>query len=360
MNRKILLGLSLLGTVVVIVVGMLTYRAWRQHEIAQTLAIATPNGIDEEMFVKIGGIDQYIQIRGDDRANPVILFLHGGPGISMIGLTPIFHAWEQHFTIVQWDQRGTGKTYGRNGRSSVAGSMTIDRMTKDGLEVVNFLRAHLHKDKIVLLGHSWGTVLGVRMIKLQPESFSAYVATGELVAKQENEAASYEIVLQRARAAHDAKAIRELEEIHPPPYRHLSALLVQRKWLDAYDIVSEREIFSTMMPVVAFAPNYSLLDIYDMQRATSFSQQTLYDEVNNFDSRELGIDFEVPYFIFEGDEDINTPTELAQHYFATIHAPAKDFFLLKGGGHSAVITMSDEFLKALVSRVRPLVTGATR
>ena len=332
----------------------LIVRAVGQHMVAQQLAITTPDGIDEAIFVKIGGIDQFVQIRGDNRANPVLLFLHGGPGISMVGLTTIFRPWEKYFTVVQWDQRGDGKTYGRNGGADEALGMTIDRMTKDGLEVADFLRHHLHKDKIVLLGHSWGTVLGVRMIKARPDLFSAYVATGELVAKQENELMSYNLVLDCARRAHNDEAVRELEDIHPPPYKDLPTLLVQRKWMDVCDLPSERNLFRNMAPAVAFAPNYSLKDIWDMQQATAFSQQTLFAALNPFDSRVLGLDFAVPYFIFEGDKDLNTPTILAQRYFATLHAPVKGFVLLKDAGHDAVLTVPDAFLKELVAHVRPL------
>ena len=318
------------------------------------LAIKSPPGIDEASFVKIGGIDQYVQIRGDDRANPVLLFVHGGPGISMVGLTALFRPWEKYFTVVQWDQRGDGKTYGRNGGPAEAPSMTIDRMTKDGIEVAEYLRAHLRKRKIVLLGHSWGTVLGVRMIKARPDLFSAYVATGELVAKQDNELTSYNIVLDLARAAHNSQAVKELEAIHPPPYKDLDTLLVQRKWMDVYDLPSERNLFRDLTPVVAFAPNYSLRDIYDMQMATAFSQHVLFGELNDFDARPLGVDFQVPFFIFQGDEDLNTPTVLARNYFATLHAPLKQFATLKGAGHDAVMTVPDVFLKELVARVRPV------
>ena len=355
MGRAILRGSAVVVTLLLLSLAAgLLYRAWRQHETAQTLAIKSPPGIDEASFVKIGGIDQFVQIRGDDRANPVILFVHGGPGISMMGLTTVFRPWEKYFTVVQWDQRGDGKTYGRNGGAAEASSMTIGRMTADGIEVAAYLRAHLHKKGIVLLGHSWGTVLGVRMIKARPDLFSAYVATGELVAKQDNELTSYNIVLDLARASHNAQAVKELEAIRPPPYKDLDTLLVQRKWMDVYDLPSERDLFRDMAPAVAFTPNYSLADIYDMHMATAFSQHVLFDELNNFDARPLGLDFQVPFFIFQGEEDLNTPTVLARNYFNTLHAPVKQFVTLKGAGHDAVMTVPDVFLKELVARVRPV------
>ncbi len=356
MARAILRGvMALIVLLVIVLLAALGYRAWRQHGTALALAITAPRGIDEARFVKIGGIDQFIQIRGEDRGNPVILILQGGPGISMLGLTPIFRSWERYFTVVQWDQRGTGKTYGRNGGRAEAPSMTIARMTQDGLEVAAFLRSRLHKDKIIVLGHSWGTVLGLRMVRQQPAMFSAYVGTGQLVDKAQNEQRSYAQLLAKVRAAHDAAGVAELTQLGPPPYRSLAALYAQRKWLTAYDTPAERDLTATLAPMILLAPNYSLQDLYDFRASTAFAQTVTYDEINAYDARKLGLTFAVPFFVFEGSQDNQTPTVLAQDYAATVRAPVKRFVLLPGGGHSAMLTMPDAFLKALLAYVRPIV-----
>ena len=347
-------GAAFIVVLMVVLLAALGYRAWRQHDVAQALAIHTPRGISEAAFVRIGGIDQFIQIRGEDRGNPVILILQGGPGISMIGLTPVFRPWEKYFTVVQWDQRGTGKTYGRNGGAAEAPLMTIDRMTRDGLEVAEFLRRHLHKDKIIVLGHSWGTVLGLRMVRQRPGMFSAYVGTGQLVDKAQNEERSYAQLMVKVRAAHDAEAIADLTRLGPPPYKTLDALYAQRKWLSAYDTAAERDLTANMTPMILFAPNYSLKDIYDFRAATAFAQSATYDEINAYDARKLGLSFDIPFFVFEGSEDNQTPTVLAADYFSTVRAPVKRFVLLNGGGHSAMLTMPDAFLKALLAYVLPL------
>jgi pimeloyl-ACP methyl ester carboxylesterase len=145
----------------VLLVGGLAYRAYCQHRKARALAIVTPSGIDEGLFARIGGIDQWVQIRGESRANPVILLLHGGPGFSYIPFTEIFRPWEKHFTVVQWDQRGAGRTYGRNGKAG-SGEMTIDRMVQDGLEVAEFIRKRLGTERVILLAHSWAQFSGWR------------------------------------------------------------------------------------------------------------------------------------------------------------------------------------------------------
>ncbi len=135
------------------------------------------------MFAPIGGIPQWITIKGDDRANPVILFLHGGPGNAMSPFADaMFAGWEKDFTLVQWDQRGAGRTYTKNG-PSVEPTMTLERMTDDGIEVAEFLKKHLGKDRIVLEGGSWGSVLGIRMAHARPDLFTRlcrHGAGGEL------------------------------------------------------------------------------------------------------------------------------------------------------------------------------------
>ena len=158
----------------------LAFRAYCQSKNAAAIRLASAASIDEGMFVSVGGIEQWVQIRGEDRNNPVVLVLHGGPGFSYVPFTPSFRSWEHSFTVVQWDQRGTGKTFGRNGKTG-SGEMSIDRMVRDAIEVAEFLTEHLHKRKVILFAHSWGTILGVPMAIKRPDLFSAYVGSGQIV-----------------------------------------------------------------------------------------------------------------------------------------------------------------------------------
>src|ERR1700735_3856824 len=164
--------LGLLGLLLILIVCAISYRAIRQHQNSAALAVRTPNGIDEGMFVPIGGINQWITIRGQNRDNPVVLFLHGGPGThTNLPDFSLATAGTPSFTLVQWDQRGAGKTFGSGGTSAT--DMTVDRMTLDGVELTQFLRGHLHKEKIILVGHAWGTILGIHMVKARPDLFYA-------------------------------------------------------------------------------------------------------------------------------------------------------------------------------------------
>jgi len=355
MRRWIVRGLGLLAFVVSVVVIAFGYRTWRQHENAVALAITTPNGIAETAFVKIGGIEQWVTIRGEDRDNPAILFLHGGPGGANSALAPLFRSWEKDFTVVQWDQRGAGKTFGLNGTDEAP--MTIDRMVRDGLELTHYLQAHLHKKQIILLGHSWGTELGVLMAKREPALFSAFVGTGFVVAKEEKEEILYTRLMLRLAAAHDEEGISALKKIGPPPYDSEREQDVERHLQNQFNVPDERDLQSNLTPVVLYAPDVSLLDIRALLNAPDYSAEALYKETLTYDARKLGPAFAMPFFIFNGDVDLTTPADLAKAYFETVEAPQKEFVILKGGGHSAVLTMPDVFLAELKTRVRPVAMG---
>ena len=185
---------------------------------ARDYAITSPNGIDEAKYVEVGGIEQWITIRGEDRNNPVLLFLHGGPGdaTNPWGYAG-FRLWLKHFTVVQWDQRGAGRTLGKNGSAS-AQTVTVDRMVQDGVELAALLTKSLGKNKVVLVGHSWGSMLGVLMAKARPELFYAFVGTGQVADPTKNYAVAYDALLKKAEALEDERAMRELRAVGPPPY----------------------------------------------------------------------------------------------------------------------------------------------
>jgi len=343
-------ALSIMALLVVAVGAILILRAHRQHATAQAIAIHTPNGIDEAQYVRIGGINQWIQIRGQDRDNPVLLCLHGGPGGSWLAQTALLLPWEKEFTVVQWDQRGAGKTLETTG-SSIADTMSVGRMAQDGIEVSEFLRNHLHKDKIVLLGFSWGSLLGIHMVKQRPDLFYAYVGTGQVSNMPKAQQMSYAYVLEKARAANDAKAVRNLEGIGPPPFDSMDQIGVLFQALGKYEWESDRNAGIGVFT----APNYSLWDIYNLIRGFArIPTFRIYHEMLSADLASLGPDFKIPIFFFQGAEDERTQAPLAKEYLEWLNAPHKEFVLFEGAGHFAALSMPSRFLQELVTRVRPL------
>jgi pimeloyl-ACP methyl ester carboxylesterase len=320
---------------------------------ARDYAITSPNGIDEGSYVKIGGIEQWITIRGEDRKNPVLLLLHGGPGdaTNPWGYAG-FRNWLKYFTVVQWDQRGAGRTFGRNG-GATASTITIERMTQDGVELAELLSKRLQKDKIVLVGHSWGSILGVFMAKARPELFYAFVGTGQVADPKRNYAVAYAALIEKATREGNSQALEELKEAGPPPYKDGKGYAVQRKWANRFE---GGDVFiASMLGFALTAPGYSIADINDWGDGQNVSAEHLVPVTSVLDAKLLGGDFAVPVFVIQGAEDFTTPTSLAKSYLDSLHAPSKAFATIDGAGHFAVFTKQDAFLKELRARVLPLI-----
>lgn len=314
-------------------------------------AINTAKGIDEASYVPIGGIDQWVTVRGQDRANPVLLFLHGGPGdVTYPSSFVIFAPWETHFTVVQWDQRGAGRTLKKTG-PAVAPTMTLDRMAQDGIELAEYLRKHLRKNKIIVVAHSFGAILGLRMVRARPDLFYAYVGTGEPGEETKNWSVAYDALLKKAEVTGNQHAFDELKRIGPPPYPSREGYQVQRKWSNIFEGANEF-LFGTI-GLTLVAPGSSVEDFINSADGQMLSGERLFPQITPLTSKDLGLEFAVPMFFFQGSEDFTTPTELARQYLALIKAPRKEVVPIKGG-HFAVFMNSDQFLKELVALVSPL------
>jgi pimeloyl-ACP methyl ester carboxylesterase len=321
---------------------------------ARDYALATPNGVEEGRYVTIGGIEQWITIRGEDRRNPVLLFLHGGPGdtTNPWGYAA-FRSWLKAFTVVQWDQRGAGRTLGKSG-PSVAATLTIDRMTQDGIELAEMLRRTLQKDKIILVGHSWGSLLGIFMAKARPDLFSAFVGTGQVADPKRNYAVAYDALLEKATRLGEARAVRELKEVGPPPYADGRGYGVQRRWSNLFE--GADFFIASMVGFALNAPDYRPRDITDWFGGQMLSAERLVPQTSAtsaLTATALGGDFAIPVFVFQGAEDFTTPTSLARTLVQSIRAPRKAFVTIPGAGHFAVFMKRDAFLHELTARVLP-------
>jgi len=356
-----LIGVSLLVAACVFVavtaVG-LGFRAYRQHLAAETLAIRSPNGVQEAGFVDIGGIKQWIQIRGENRDNPVLLFVHGGPGGSTLPISSGWQPWEKHFTVVQWDQRGAGRTYGAAGET-LAPTMTLERMAQDGVELAEYLRRRLHKDRIVLVGHSWGSFLGIHIARQRPDLFYAYVGTGQVVGRTTFEKA-FALTIARlqtlAQSANNSTALAELASIAWQPDMIPNNRRLAEKWSNALGLPPPGT-FQLAGPIPPlFMPDVSLLDLYNWRKGAAFSARYLTGgdgPMVRRDLASLGLEFPIPMFFIEGDSDDITPGGPAEQYFNQITAPHKEFVWVRGGDHFIPFDRPDEFLTELVARVRP-------
>jgi pimeloyl-ACP methyl ester carboxylesterase len=309
-------------------------------------------GIDEKMFVPVGGIEQWITIRGFDKANPVLLLLHGGPGDATNPWAwGVLDGWTRPFVLVQWDQRGTGRTLGKSG-PGIASTITIDRMVEDGIELSEFLRTHLGKRKIIVVGHSWGSVLGTLMVKKRQDLFWAYVGTGQVVSGKRSYAVAYEELLKRARREHNEEAMRELESIGPPPYDNAAAKQqVQRKWANEFEGAGMFLARAAGLGVIA--EGYTLADVNDWLQGQLVTGRALFQPVGAVDLASDRTGFGLPVFLLQGADDYTTPAPLVREYFRGIKAPQKELVELKGG-HFVAFMQPEIFLEELTRRVRPL------
>jgi pimeloyl-ACP methyl ester carboxylesterase len=311
---------------------------------AKDYAIATPNAIDEAKYLKIGGIEQWVTVRGEDRTNPVVFVLHGGPGdaTNPWGYAG-FRPWLKRYTVVQWDQRGTGKTLGRNGRASVE-TVTIDRMVQDGVELADALCTFLRKDKIILLGHSWGSVLGVLMAKQKPDLFQVFFGTGQVGKPAGAYDVAFDALLAKARALGDGRALRELQEIGPPPYKDWRGYQVQRRWSNLFE--GADAFIASMLGFGLSAPGYTIADVHDWFDGQNLTAERLITQERALAPTALTGRFKLPVFVIQGAEDFTTPTSVAKTFIDRIDAPRKKFVTIKGG-HFAVFMNSSEFLKEM-------------
>lgn len=325
---------------------------------AKQFAINPAKGIDEAAFVTLGGIEQWITIRGQNRGNPALLFVHGGPGdVTHHWTFALFAPWLDHFTLVQWDQRGAGRTLKKNG-PSIAPTLTLDRMTQDGVELADYLRKYLKKDKIFIVCHSFGSILGLFMARAKPECFHAYVGTGQVGDSTRNYSVAYDALLAKARAVGNQFAIADLTRVGPPPYKSGEGFQVQRRWANSFEGADQFLLATLGYGLVA--PGYTVEDINDSGDGQILSAEQLVPQTKSLTPKDFGLKFSVPILVIQGAEDFTTPTALAKHYLESIEAPHKEFLSIPDAGHFAVFMRPNQFLAELLKHVAPLAAPASR
>jgi pimeloyl-ACP methyl ester carboxylesterase len=354
-------GIAILSLIVIVPSFGLIYRKYLQYRVARERAIRSPHGIDSLEAVEIGGIRQWIEVRGQNVDNPILLFIHGGPGIAFIPLAGSFDGpWEQHFTVVQWDQRGAGKTYASNDKELQRRTMNVPRMEQDALEVVNYLRSQFHRKKIFVVGPSWGSVLGLWLAHEHPDLLYAYVGTGQVVNMEQNAETMYKEDLEQAESQHNEEAIKELESIapYPPAIADLGKTLIASKWAGRFlGPPQGRTGFTDVRRIltdVISAPEYSLADDAGFIKGQKFSGEILLPQIMKLDLSKMGTEYRVPIFFFEGRRDPYCLAGLVEEFSQTISAPHKEFVWFEHSGHFPFYEEKQKFADELFQRVLPL------
>jgi pimeloyl-ACP methyl ester carboxylesterase len=308
--------------------------------------------IDQSFFVPLGGLDQWISIRGDDRRNPVLLVVHGGPGEAQWPQAVHYRSWEESFIVVQWDQRGAGHTYGRYGEKTP--DITLDRISKDGVELADYLCRTLSKKKIIVLGHSWGSIIAVSMVQRRPELFAAYVGTGMVGSWKGSIKVKYDLALAKLRADGDAASVKELEASGPPDPNDANKVFafndrVYPLWAPS-DVAWIKSLRADAPRLKAAYPK----DFKDFEEGFKFSVDKAVPDQKATDLPATASRIGTAFFVIQGRDDVITPTRDAVDYFNSVTAPYKKLVLIPNAGHFAFMTEPTAFLEALVKTVRPV------
>jgi len=326
---------------------------------ANIWAVSAQIPISEDGFIPINGISQWITIHGD-KSKPVILFLHGGPGSPMSPYSDIvYHAWEKEFIIVQWDQRGTGKTFGLHAPAELdlpylkANPLSVGQMTADGIAVTEYLIKHLGKKKVILFGSSWGSVLGVSMASQRPDLYYAYIGHSQVVDPAENFVFAYDKVSKMADDEKDEKSTEALRLLGPPPYE------AAKKYGQLLRIIKKFEKkHSIPAPDFYWKVSASYNNAKDEKDRADGDD---YSFVNYVGDKKMGIEpmmtgihfskseleFKLPVFFLQGEEDILTSKEITKPYFEKIRTPKKEFILLPHAAHGFNQSVLDSQYKVM-------------
>lgn len=301
----------------------------------------TPDGgINESMYIDVNGTKQWINIYGEDTDNPVLLYLHGGPGSATSDIDHAFtRKWADVYTVVTWDQRNCGKSYDAEQNDTV---LTRELFMTDGKEVTEFLLDYLSKDKITLLGHSWGSIYGANLVLEYPEYYECFIGTGQLVDYLENE----EAFKQEATvwADGDEETLALVNQLTPEniTMEHINARnTIMQKY--GYDMMVNGSDYNLITTVI-FNPNYSLIDWIN------YFKRDMGVYLDFFKSEEFAsfslkgrTDYQVPFYNINGDKDYQTNYKLAQEYFDEVNAPYKQMFLMENMTHGLLVSDSEGF-----------------
>ena len=326
--------------------------------IADLHRIVAPDGVQESYKLRVGGIDQWIYVRGRDVANPVILFIHGGPAAP---LSPTMWQFqrplEEYFTVVNWDQRGAGKTLLASDPASISDTIHIAQFVSDAIEVAEAVKARHHASKLILMAHSWGTVIGMRASIARPDLFHAYVGIGQVINTRTNERLSFEYGLEQARKANNREAIKELQSIAPYPGDEpitRERIIIARKWPQYFGgLTAYRHESFYYFNGPLLSPEYEARDIDAIDQGNEFTLGKILPEFLQVDYTKMK-EFPIPVIMFMGRHDYTTPSQPTADWLEAVRAPYKRGVWFENSAHMIPYEEPGKMLVSLVTHVRPL------
>ncbi len=325
---------------------------------ASTPPILDVNGkpIPESIAVlenlNLNGSEQWMSIRGKDSHNPVLLFLAGGPGGSqLVTERRALAGLEDHFVVVNWEQPGAGKSFDAVDRSK----LTPNRYITDAHELVLNLRQRFGKEKVYVLGESWGSALGIIVVQRYPELFHAFIGTGQMVAFLENDLICYDFALRLAAERGDTKQVEKLKQQGPPPYYGNDVALKSATYLtETFSYMNKNPAianagFNTLQDLAG--PEYGLYDKINFVRGLLDTFGVVYPQLWDVDFRKQAKRLEVPVYFLIGRHDVNAPPKLTEEYFNLLTAPHKELIWFERSGHAPWMNESNKFVDVMVNKI---------
>jgi pimeloyl-ACP methyl ester carboxylesterase len=351
------MALLLLGVLIAVVVALFavpgsTPKIDNRHH---------PNSVAILEQVPVNETRQWVLIRSENAANPVVLFVHGGPGTSQLTLMrKNNHSLEKYFTVVNWDQRRAGKSFAA-GRDEER--MTRGQFVDDVLNLSSYLAKRFQKDKILLVGHSWGSVIGMLAASKAPDLFSAYIGIGQMSRMAESERISYEWTLEQSRKARDRAAVETLTAIGPPPYtgdNWQSKFMTERRILGKHGgeyYGSRIGAFGVVLKNFVFSREYTMVDRINCFRGIFQSVRALYPELSSTDLFVEVPEVRIPVYFCLGRHDFEVPSVLSAKYFEALKAPRKQLVWFERSAHMPNTEEKDKFNEFMINTVLPALPG---
>jgi pimeloyl-ACP methyl ester carboxylesterase len=323
------------------------FRDVRGHPVSGSVATMTD--------ATIGGVKQRLWFRSLDALNHPVVLLHGGPGTSEAALFRHFNAdLENRFLMVYWEQRGTGRSYRRD---IPLASMTLEQFVRDLDDVVELVKDQFATEQVVLLGHSWGSALGILYAARHPEKVAAYVGIGQVVDMAEGERLSYNFARTEADRRRHRGALKALDRIGPPPHT-VDEMLTSRKWVEQFGGAFHADVSTgTLIWAALRTDEANLIDLIKFGQGNRFSLRHLWPEFRDFDVDETLTSFETPIIFLLGRYDWVVPSVLAARYFERIRAPYKRLIWFEQSAHNPPFEEPDVFNRTLIEALSPLVTA---
>ncbi len=314
-----------------------------------------PGSIAALEQVELGGVEQWISIRGKNRNNPVLIWLHGGPGSTQM---PLAHhqdsELEKEFVVVHWDQRGAGKS---NPRGFDENTMSLEQFKADGLELIEHVLNRMEKEKVYLLGHSWGTCLGIELSAENPEYLHAYIGVSQVVDDRRGVEIAYDWLVETAMEKNDRDRKEFLDELGAPPYDHGEYRQLARL-VSLYG--GNFDLDTWRIALIAFrAPEYRPVDYVRLLGGMSRGGGPLHDEEEmlHFNYIDSVPALEVPVFFLVGANDYNTPARLVEEYYNSLEASHKELVIFEESAHTPFLKEPGPFYQTLIEIKEKTGTG---